>query len=145
MARALMRGMLDRTREADPKAKDHGPIIASCIATRSDASCPLWVISDIAGALPTVRFTTESGPRTLISTRPSVQSVKRREIPILLLCAGDNLAGNWNLGSCTVYAHSGADRKAVCAKCGARGRHIDVRPNWKEQPAHESLTGKKWR
>ena len=22
----------------------------------------------------------------------------------------------------------------VCAKCGARGRHIDVRPNWKEQP-----------
>jgi hypothetical protein len=32
--------------------------------------------------------------------------------------------------------------KAVCAKCGARGRHIDVRPNWKEQPPHESLTGK---
>jgi hypothetical protein len=25
-------------------------------------------------------------------------------------------------------------RKVVCAKCGARGRHIDVRPNWKEQP-----------
>jgi hypothetical protein len=25
-------------------------------------------------------------------------------------------------------------RKIVCAKCGARGRHIDVRPNWKEQP-----------
>ena len=25
----------------------------------------------------------------------------------------------------------------VCAKCGARGRHIDVRPNWKEQPPHE--------
>jgi hypothetical protein len=24
--------------------------------------------------------------------------------------------------------------KAVCAKCGARGRRIDVRPNWKEQP-----------
>ena len=24
--------------------------------------------------------------------------------------------------------------KIVCAKCGARGRHIDVRPNWKEQP-----------
>ena len=23
--------------------------------------------------------------------------------------------------------------KVVCAKCGARGRHIDVRPNWKEQ------------
>jgi len=27
----------------------------------------------------------------------------------------------------------------------ARGRHIDVRPNWKEQPPHESLTGKVWR
>jgi hypothetical protein len=24
--------------------------------------------------------------------------------------------------------------RVVCAKCGARGRHIDVRPNWKEQP-----------
>ena len=24
--------------------------------------------------------------------------------------------------------------KAVCAKCGARGRRIDVRPKWKEQP-----------
>jgi hypothetical protein len=35
--------------------------------------------------------------------------------------------------------------KAVCAKCGARGRHIDVRPNWKEQPPRPSLTGKEWR
>jgi hypothetical protein len=35
--------------------------------------------------------------------------------------------------------------RAVCAKCGARGRHIDVRSNWKEQPTHESLTGKVWR
>ena len=35
--------------------------------------------------------------------------------------------------------------KIVCAKCGARGRHIDVRPNWKEQPPSESLTGKQWR
>jgi hypothetical protein len=24
--------------------------------------------------------------------------------------------------------------KAKCAKCGARGRRIDVRPNWKEAP-----------
>jgi hypothetical protein len=23
-------------------------------------------------------------------------------------------------------------RKVVCAKCGARGRQMDVRPNWKE-------------
>jgi hypothetical protein len=23
-------------------------------------------------------------------------------------------------------------------------RHIDVRPNWKEQPPRESLTGKRW-
>jgi hypothetical protein len=35
--------------------------------------------------------------------------------------------------------------KVVCAKCGARGRHIDVRPNWKEQPPSDSLTGKVWR
>jgi len=35
--------------------------------------------------------------------------------------------------------------KVVCAKCGARDRHIDVRPNWKEQPPTESLTGKQWR
>jgi hypothetical protein len=27
--------------------------------------------------------------------------------------------------------------KVVCAKCGARGRHIDVRPNRKEQPVPE--------
>jgi hypothetical protein len=33
-------------------------------------------------------------------------------------------------------------RKVVCAKCGARGRHIDVRPNWKEQPTQPGLTGK---
>ena len=36
-------------------------------------------------------------------------------------------------------------RKVVCAKCGARERHIEVRPNWKEQPAQPSLTGKVWR
>jgi hypothetical protein len=32
--------------------------------------------------------------------------------------------------------------KVVCAKCGSRGRHIDVRPNWKEQPPQPSLNGK---
>jgi hypothetical protein len=36
-------------------------------------------------------------------------------------------------------------RNVVCAKCGARGRHIDVRPNWKERPERPSLTGKGWR
>jgi hypothetical protein len=35
--------------------------------------------------------------------------------------------------------------KIVCAKCVARGSKIDVRPNWKEQPPRESLTGKQWR
>jgi hypothetical protein len=35
--------------------------------------------------------------------------------------------------------------KIVCAKCGARGRHIAVRPNRKEQPPRPSLTGKVWR
>ena len=25
--------------------------------------------------------------------------------------------------------------RVVCAKCGSRGNKIDVRPNWKEQPA----------
>jgi hypothetical protein len=29
--------------------------------------------------------------------------------------------------------------KIVCAKCGARGRHIDVRPNWKEQPERPTM------
>jgi hypothetical protein len=31
--------------------------------------------------------------------------------------------------------------KVVCAKCGARGRHIDVRPNWKEQPQRPTVLG----
>jgi hypothetical protein len=31
-----------------------------------------------------------------------------------------------------------------CAKCGARGNKIDVRPNWKEQPNRSSLVGKEW-
>jgi hypothetical protein len=35
--------------------------------------------------------------------------------------------------------------RVTCAKCGARGGRIDVRPNWKEQPARPSLTGKVWR
>jgi hypothetical protein len=35
--------------------------------------------------------------------------------------------------------------KAVYAKCGARGRHIDFRPNWKEQAPPQSLTSKVWR
>jgi hypothetical protein len=35
--------------------------------------------------------------------------------------------------------------KIVCAKCGAGGRHIDVRPDWKEQSERPSLTGKHWR
>jgi len=34
-------------------------------------------------------------------------------------------------------------RRAKCGKCG--GRDVDVRPNWKEQPTGESLTGKQWR
>ena len=34
--------------------------------------------------------------------------------------------------------------RVVCAKCGSRGNKIDVRPNWKEQPPSESLTGKQW-
>ena len=28
--------------------------------------------------------------------------------------------------------------KVACHKCGARGEHIDVRPNWAEQPAQEA-------
>src|SRR5262245_12305216 len=34
-------------------------------------------------------------------------------------------------------------RRVKCGKCG--GRDVDVRPNWKEQPNGESLTGKVWR
>jgi hypothetical protein len=35
-------------------------------------------------------------------------------------------------------------KRVVCAKCGARDRHIDVRPNWSEQPNRPSLVGKEW-
>ena len=35
--------------------------------------------------------------------------------------------------------------RVVCAKCGARGNKIDVRPNWKEQTPQASLTGKVFR
>jgi hypothetical protein len=43
--------------------------------------------------------------------------------------------------------HLGVHRRqrGGCAECGARGLHIDVRPNWKEQPLQMSLTGKVWR
>jgi transposase len=34
--------------------------------------------------------------------------------------------------------------RVVCAKCGACGNKIDVRPNWKEQPSGPSLVGKEW-
>jgi hypothetical protein len=33
--------------------------------------------------------------------------------------------------------------RVKCGKCG--GKNVDVRPNWKEQPERESLTGKQWR
>jgi hypothetical protein len=29
--------------------------------------------------------------------------------------------------------------RVFCAKCGARGNKIDVRPNWKEQPARPTV------
>jgi hypothetical protein len=35
--------------------------------------------------------------------------------------------------------------RVKCAKCGSRGNKIDVRPNWKEQPPGDSLTGKVFR
>ena len=35
--------------------------------------------------------------------------------------------------------------RVKCAKCGGRGNKIDMRPNWKEQPAGQSLVGKEWR
>jgi hypothetical protein len=34
-------------------------------------------------------------------------------------------------------------RRAKCGKCGkCGGKRVDVRPNWKEQPPQQSLTGK---
>jgi hypothetical protein len=33
--------------------------------------------------------------------------------------------------------------RVKCGNCGSR--NVDVRPNWKEQPPSESLTGKQWR
>jgi hypothetical protein len=35
-------------------------------------------------------------------------------------------------------------QKIVCAKCSACGPHLEVRPNWKEQPL-QLLPGKVWR
>jgi hypothetical protein len=40
-----------------------------------------------------------------------------------------------------IVASSGP--RMVCTKCGTIG--ADVRPNWRERPALESLTGKQWR
>ena len=34
-------------------------------------------------------------------------------------------------------------RRMVCTRCGTIG--ADARPNWKEQPERESLTGAQWR
>jgi hypothetical protein len=34
-------------------------------------------------------------------------------------------------------------RRAKCSNCD--GKRVDVRPNWKERPPSESLTGKQWR
>ena len=51
----------------------------------------------------------------------------------------------WARGGGRLGTFGAGASKVVCAKCGARGRHIDVRPNWKEQPAGASLTGKQWR
>jgi hypothetical protein len=34
-------------------------------------------------------------------------------------------------------------RRVKCGKCG--GKNVDMRPNWREQPPSESLTGKHWR
>jgi hypothetical protein len=33
--------------------------------------------------------------------------------------------------------------RVKCGKCGSK--NVDVRPNWKEQPPQESLTGKQFR
>ena len=33
--------------------------------------------------------------------------------------------------------------RMVCTRCGIIG--ADARPNWREQPARESLTGAQWR
>ena len=33
--------------------------------------------------------------------------------------------------------------RVKCGRCGSR--NVDVRPNWKEQPARPSVTGKEWR
>jgi hypothetical protein len=32
--------------------------------------------------------------------------------------------------------------KVVCAKCGARGKRVDARPNWKEQPGMPRHVGR---
>jgi hypothetical protein len=38
----------------------------------------------------------------------------------------------WSYPADTEFAYF--KRRVVCAKCGARGNKINVRPNWKEAP-----------
>jgi hypothetical protein len=58
-------------------------------------------------------------------------------------CRHQTLIEVWSYPAATEIPYF--QRRVVCAKCGSRGNRIDVRPNWKEQPPGESLTGKQWR
>jgi hypothetical protein len=45
-------------------------------------------------------------------------------------CRHSALIEVWSYPAATEVAYF--KRRVVCAKCGARGNGIDVRPNWKE-------------
>jgi hypothetical protein len=47
-------------------------------------------------------------------------------------CRHQALIEVWSYPASTEIAYF--KRRVVCAKCGARGNKIDVRPNWKEAP-----------
>lgn len=54
-------------------------------------------------------------------------------------CRHQALIEVWSYPADTEIAYF--KRRVVCAKCGARGNKIDVRPNWKEADAVKDWRG----
>jgi hypothetical protein len=75
---------------------------------------------------------------------PLIQSGRRKLNPLHHTAVGSSFG--WHCFPTRQWQIRADNSEALqVRRCGARGRHIDVRPNWKEQPPGESLTGKQWR
>jgi transposase len=55
-------------------------------------------------------------------------------------CRHQALIEVWSYPANTEIVYS--RRRVVCAKCGARGNKIDVRPNWKEASSRSDWCGR---